>query len=352
MVHTTKGSFVSLLAVDKSVTLMGRQNDITPDRVASDLQMYERSAYENDEELPEKYRDLAESNILVLTNANRVPPASCFADKLGAGDIEQDNKDDRIYNLPEETSLRFDDTERHFFPETWLFDSFLFNPVGEIVSVRIVAPHTISSFVANGFSIHPEHGLAVVSNPVEIKVFKEFFIKLYIPKSIQLDEVLRVHVSVFNYLPSSAPLNVVVDMSKSEGFEFQDINERSCQLTPSRDLSDNRQKTLTVSPNNGKGAYFYIKATRVGNITIQVAATAGSKYKDNIRKQVKVMRDGVRKDLTTSKAFDMRNKKTDSYFMKLPENTDINYIRNSMKVRAHVTGDLLGPALGNIRKLM
>lgn len=362
-VHTTNGSFVSLLAVDKSVTLMGRDNDINPGRVASDLQMYERSTYENNEELPEKYRDLAESNILVLTNANHEPLSTCIEDRMLVGEDtsngiwNDDNSDDRIFDLPEETSLRIHDPVRNFFPETWLFHSFLFESPKKVISFHTVAPHTITSFVASGFSIHPEHGLAVIEKPVEIKVFKEFFLKLYIPKAIRLGEVLRVHVSVFNYpnpkdgtSKKPKPINVVVNMAKSKGFEFQDLDTKTCQFTASEDNADNRQKTLTVGANDGNRAYFYIKATHVGRITIRVDALSASR--DSIEKHVKVMREGIRKAHPHSQAFDMRDKKTGSFLMILPPDQDVNFVKNSVRVTASITGDLVGPALSNIHSLM
>lgn len=354
-VHTTKNSFVSLLAVDKSVTLLGSDNDITLPRVSSDLQMYERSSYESDEELPEKYRDLAELNILILTNARGKPVTTCIVDRSSGNDDDvfaEDNEDQRTFGLNTEFSSRVADPVRNYFPETWLFNGFVYDTDAKFMSWRTLAPHTITSFVANAFAIHPEHGLAIAEEPVEFKVFKPFFIKLCIPYSMQLHEVLKVHVSVFNYLANgNEPISVAVDMPKDHGYEFQEINSKSCQFTASTSGARNQQQTLLVKPKNGKEVSFYIKATHIGRITIRVNAYSGQ-HSDSIVKQVKVMREGIRKVQTYSKAFDMRNQETDSFYVNLPPDSDSDFIANSVDVRTSITGDLLGPALSNIHNLM
>lgn len=71
-INTTPNSFVSLLGVDQSVTLLGSGNDIDKSRVASDMNAY--NVHENFTALTikgnkERYLDFGESNAFVLTNA-------------------------------------------------------------------------------------------------------------------------------------------------------------------------------------------------------------------------------------------------------------------------------------------
>lgn len=351
-VHAPNKSFVSLLVVDKSVTLMGRGNDINAERVASELQMYERTNYESDDELPEKYRDLAESNIMIVTNANYKPVNCSFSDRAGEDNSDlpwnEDNVEKRLDYLEDEPPTESEVAVRNFFPETWLFTSFLYETNMKFLAFELTAPHTISSFVASGFSIHPEHGL-FIAKPTELKVFKEFFLKLYIPYSIRIGEVLKVHVSVFNHLSGDRkPITVTVQMHKNDGFQFQDAVS-SCQF--SANSATIQQKTFTVSHDDGNSGHFFIKPTRPGRLTIQVNATSSS-HKDSVLKHVKVMREGIRKDETESKVFDMRNKKTDSYYLALPSDDDITFINNSMRISASIAGDLLGPAVVNIDALL
>ena len=98
-----------------------------------------------------------------------------------------------------------------------------------------------------------------VAAPKTIVVVKDFFLKLYIPFVIRFDEILKVDVSVFNYLSNKKPINVEVKIiSNSEDFEFVDANMGTCQFT-AKDNMDHDTKSITVPHGNGEKTFFLIR---------------------------------------------------------------------------------------------
>lgn len=353
LTKATPGSFVSLLGVDQSVKLLGHGNDIDIPRVSADMKLYDSATYVhsdgNDGE--SKYSDFIQSNSFIITDAFGHEKNCSFLERLENDVYNIDDSPPADFGVDEFEKIPDGSELRKVFPETWIFKDFKIGDNGKFM-LDAVVPDTITSFIVSGFAVHPDHGLSIAV-PRKITVFKEFFAKLYVPYSIRLGEVLKVDVSVFNYLSAgSRDIEAAVVLEAQDEFEFVDVDMKTCTFTASGSSND-QMRTVSVPYNNGAATYFLIRARKVGLMKLSVhASTSASKTKisDSLEKIVKVEREGYR--VTENKALniDMRNVSTFSHFFQI--SFPPNYIGDSIQISSSVIGDLLGPALINIHSLM
>lgn len=348
LTKATEGSFVSLLGVDQSVNLLGHGNDIDRTRVSADLKLYDSSTYAQEEDTNSKYSDFSESNAFIITDA-----------MLGEKKCELGDRADLMYSTDGSPPPDFEDDDdaivpdaskkRTVFPETWIFKDFRIGKEGKFL-LKPVVPDTITSFIVTGFAVHPEHGLAVAL-PKKITVFKEFFVKLFVPYSVRLGEVMKVDVSVFNYLSADKrQIQATVSLKGQTEFEFVDVDMKTCTFTSSRSNRD-QSKTISVPYDNAAATYFLIRAKKIGLMTLSVhATTTASQVTDTFEKSVKVDREGYREADNKVHIVDLRGKNFTSLDFQI--SFPGTFIGDSVQISASVIGDLLGPALVNIHSLM
>lgn len=355
---STPNSFVGVLAVDKSVLLQKMGNDIDKSRVFANLLSFDPS--ESYEPLKirgaeSKYQDFGGLNSFILTDAYGLDEVQVdlrinFNDEIDSEEYE-DFFDENWGKF--ETVEAFDSSQirvRKNFPETWIFQTFNVDQNGQFL-LRKRVPDTITSFVVTGFSLDKEHGLGI-SEPQTLTVKQNFFMKLNLPYSIRWGEVLKVEVSVFNYVPDrKVNLSVDVELFTNEAdpnFEFMDKSS-SCKYVET--LNNSRRNFLTVAQNSMSTTYFFIKPLKSGKIKLNVKAVGQQvKLVDAVEKELIVEHEGITHygnqpvmiNLDTGD-FDIHK-----YSFDLPSET----IPKSTKVGVSVAGDLLGPALLEISNLM
>lgn len=267
---------MSLLAVDESVTLLGTGNDLDHNRIANEL-----TAYDMIKSFPplkingddsDRYLDFGESNAFMITNALRGSFSCYIKNRNNPNPVEDDDDISGIIDGaidphdPEKPRIRKN------FAETWIFEDFKTNTTGEYSFVK-KAPDTITSFVVTGFVINPENGLGIAAQQ-KITVFQEFFIKLYLPYSIRFGEILKVDVTVFNYIkrPRSAVTATVTMFNNLHEFQFIEVDQKNnfCQSTASNEAK--KAKSLSVKSGSGGSVYFLIRTLVTGRIKIRVRA--------------------------------------------------------------------------------
>lgn len=352
-IKTWENSSVSILGVDQSVILMRSGNDITRDRVAADLMGY--IANEDDSGLKitgnkDRYLEFGESAAFILTNALE-GSISCSNVRTDGGDNELENRD--TSGVEDSGGNRHDPNQpdvRKNFPETWIFADFTANADGTYKLPNIKVPDTISSFIVTGFAIHPEKGLGIASKK-KITVMQEFFLKLYVPYSIRIGEVLKVDVTVFNYIsrPKRDVTAEVTMFNKYNEFEFIDPTKRNsdCLKLPSSDTK--KTKTITVRTGDGAPTFFFIRTLVLGEIKINVRAST-SNLGDEVEKSLLVNAEGITHYKNEAKVFDL-NDSRDSYNFKVHIASE-GVMKNSVKVQTSVIGNLMGPSLFNVDNMV
>lgn len=349
---TSSNAFVGLLAIDKRTLLHRTGNDITKERVFSDLLQFNPSFHYGPVEVngtASDYTEFGGKNAFILTDATGDIQNLDLRFDSNEGDYSDYDLDDIFGSLDEETKpaeVRPAKVRKNF-PETWIFETFTVDENGEFHFDKTV-PDTITSWIITGFSIDPETGLGL-SKPQTLYVKQDFFIKLNLPYSIRIGEILKVDISIFNYV-SERKTNMPVDVTLKSDSKFKIIDKVSkCNYEPIE--QDESEKVISVAPNSVTTTYFYIKPLEAGKIMLSVKAVGKqAQVSDEILKELLVEYEGLTHygnnpimiDLTSQHQLD-------------PFHSDLQIdeaIPKSVKIGVSVFGDLLGPSLSEISNLM
>ena len=77
---------------------------------------------------------------------------------------------------------------------------------------RLQVPDTITSWLFEGVSINPKHGLAL-SNPIQLHAFQHFFVDFTLPYSVVRGEQVKVPLVLHNYLRSCVRVGARYNMT-------------------------------------------------------------------------------------------------------------------------------------------
>lgn len=229
---------------------------------------------------------------------------------------------------------------RKNFVETWLFDDI--EDTGEEIYKFVKnIPDTITSWVLTAFALNPEKGLAVTDEQLKIKTFQPFFVSIRLPYSVKRGEVIAVPALVFNYLPKQLDVEVSLDNEDNE-YEFVDVSNEV--------LADQkRSQKIRVGANSATGASFLIRPKIIGNILLKFTAISPIAG-DAVHKTLKVVPEGVTE--YRNRAFFVNLKDVaehkDTFELELPE----DIVPDSQHVEFGLVGDLLGPVIKNLERLL
>lgn len=180
---------------------------------------------------------------------------------------------------------------------------------------------------------------------------KEFFVKTHLQNSIRWGEILKVDVSVFNYIafPKNS-INAKVTLYNLEGeFEFIELSPsgRICKIKP---LSEQQQtKSVTVESQAGSSTFFLIRAKNTGKITFSLKAEAIG-YSDEMETEILVEHEEDSEIKNYPYLIDLigRNYQHERINLYIPEHA----IENSIFIEASASSDLVGPPLRNVDNIM
>lgn len=348
-------SFVGLLAVDKSVLLRKTGNDVDKNRI-HELLRYEPSLdykplkVEGSESIYEEFGGLSS---FILTDALSSPRKEKISSRFD--DYYSDSEEDYVefFDTDEADlieSAMEEDRVRKYFPETWFFDSFSVDANGHHQLPK-QAPDTITSWVITGFSLDQENGLGL-SEPQSLFVRQSLFIKLNLPYSIRTGEILKVDVTVFNYIPNrKINLGVEVEMFTDQydpEFEFIDYRSK-CIYEVSSDTS--RKTLISVAPNSMSSTSLFIRPLKEGKIKLNVKATGQqAKIMDAVEGELLVENEGITKYVNNPVMIDLSKQSsiTNAYHF-LPRE---DIIPKSLRFGIALDADLMGNVLMDVQSLM
>lgn len=202
-------------------------------------------------------------------------------------------------------------------------------------------PDTITSWIITGFSLDSYYGLGLTQQSSKLTVFQPFFVTLNLPYSIKHGEVISIQCGVFNYLGSDQTVEVTLYNILKE-FEF---------VNSANNVTTETQRSVKTQIANGDGASisFMIRALRVGYITIKLLATSAIAG-DALENKLLVLPEGVTQYVNKAVLIDLRK----SSMLKSNISIEIppDAVPDSTKIEASAIGDILGPSIHNLDKLM
>lgn len=238
---------------------------------------------------------------------------------------------------------------RKEFPETWLFESFDFDPKSSQVNLTKKVPDTITSWLITGFAVDPLTGLGLTKTQSRVKVFQPFFVTTNLPYSIKRGEVATIPVIVFNYLDYDQQVEVTLFNNDVE-FEFTEVNEQENNVKRRRrQLELKRSKSVFIKSQEGVTIPFMVRALKVGHIKIKVTASS-SIAGDGLERLLIVEPEGVTRFMNEAMLVDLVNgeEKKFNFNITIPSNA----VPDSTKIEVSAVGDIMGNSIENLDKLM
>ncbi|CAD6999792.1 unnamed protein product [Ceratitis capitata] len=347
-IKTDPDSFVGLLGVDQSVILLKSGNDITKDQVFNSLSNYEASTpwMRGYGRYPGQ-----QAGVVTMTNAN-YPYNDAKKYDLSDDDLEfealplqsaefiDDDNDGECVNMDiiSITELRTN------FEEVWIFGKNSCTEGNNFTLTKKI-PDTITSWVVTGFSLNPKTGIALTADPTKIQVFQPFFVSTNLPYSVKRGEVIAIPVIIFNYMDKALDAEVVMDNTDKE-YDFTEATNEIEEI-PVDEIK--RVKRVSIPSNTGRSVSFMIRPKKVGHITLKITATtllAG----DAIHQMLKVEPEGVTQYENHAVFINLKDKP--EYSEKLSVDVPAEAVPDSEYIEFSVVGDLLGPTLKNLDKLV
>uniref|UniRef100_A0A8C4RSJ3 CD109 molecule n=1 Tax=Erpetoichthys calabaricus TaxID=27687 RepID=A0A8C4RSJ3_ERPCA len=289
---TEPNSFVGILVVDKSAKLLGDANDLSEDMVSVHFQVLSNEVFH-------------------------------ATDK----------------NLPESPSTETKPI-RSNFPETWIWN-VTYTGASTTVNLDVVAPDTITSWIASAFVMSENLGLGLTSFSEELVVFQSFFISLNLPYSVIRGEELVLDVILFNYLNQS--IEVMVTVTPSDDFQFV-ISLNDTTMLP------NRQKVYIPSQ-EGAAAKFPVRPIKLGVIPITVHA-AFSKSSDTVIEKILVKAEGIQQSFSQSILLSSAGGQQQNVIKVLNFTLPSDTVQDSASAFVTVVGDIMGPSISGLEYLI
>ncbi|XP_067651485.1 CD109 antigen-like isoform X3 [Haliotis asinina] len=235
---------------------------------------------------------------------------------------------------------------RKFFPEAWLWMN---GSVGEDGSVTIseTVPDTITTWVATAFAISPDKGLGVTTHGSKLTAFQPFFVSVALPYAIKKGESFEMRVTVFNYMNQSTPVKVT--LKKSDDFGVEELVNGVKNVVSKEIVTE-----VQVESNIPKGVIFWITAKKLGPIKISLVAqpdeSTGEKG-DSLERMVEVKPPGIVQKRVVGETVEL-DAETTLYNKTLMLDFPNIVVEGSKRVEVTVTGDVMGPTLEGLEKLI
>ncbi|XP_057308923.1 pregnancy zone protein-like isoform X2 [Hydractinia symbiolongicarpus] len=368
----TAGSKFALSAVDRSVQLLGASFDLREGQIVDILTRQDvhgqtfqdrkkcdgfSSRYRTSSLLKYDSRRAIENAGLIYFSNAEVDFSDCLRHwHFYAPRATSDRREQRLQYML--AKMNFDKKTkkpdvkkpvkiRSNFPETWLWSDESINSSGENV-LQVKIPDTITTWYASGFAMSTRAGIGVAA-PASIQAFQPFFVSVALPYSVIRGETVKVPTTVFNYLDDCLVIQVSLDTST----DF--------------DITSERIKKMCVCGSKSNTFKFSIKSKTLGKIDITVKALSlqpdilicdsSNKMADDVTaadamtKKLLVEAEGIKKEFSTSSYFCPRDHSglySDTLFVTIPQPV----VQGSVYAELAVVGDLLGPSMDNLDKLL
>ena len=356
-VDTKPNAYVGLLGIDQSVLLLKSGNDITQNDVITELETYDGGKKKKYWPYYRKKRSLwwpgsatahevfDDSGVVVLTNGllYRYVQLIMYRSFRPEEDIlEEEGLDTAGLLIFNGGSNGGKPRLRKHFPETWIWNLSAAGNDGKM-SLSKNVPDTITSWIISAFAMDPVTGLGIAPETSKVTVFRPFFVKLNLPYAVVRSESLYVEVIVFNYNKKPMKADVTLENTKGE-FEFTSAgNEISAP--------DHKTKTVEVPSQDGVAVRFLITPKTLGYIELKVTAMSENAG-DSVLRKLLVKPEGSPQFFNKATLIDMRDSKSKKIDEMVTIAVPKDAVPGSTSVMLSAIGDILGPTVNNLDKLL
>ncbi|XP_072105923.1 venom factor-like isoform X1 [Mobula birostris] len=227
-------------------------------------------------------------------------------------------------------------TSRSNFPESWLWTMKFLQNIEEdgLASTEITQylKDSITTWEIQAVSVSPTKGICI-AQPYELTVMKDFFIDLRLPYSAVRNEQVEIRAVLYNYHTSKIQVRV----------EFP-YNEKLCSnAKPTKRYS----VKVTIPEQSSTVVPYVIVPLTEGEIVIEAKASVMHVFViDGIKKQLRVVPEGVKNELLVHNYFLEPKGKTQSFDVTI--NVPDDMVPNTKPLTLiSVQGDLLAETIEN-----
>lgn len=220
---------------------------------------------------------------------------------------------------------------RSFFPEAWLWESM---EAGG--AVTRAAPDSLTTWLVKGWAMHPEKGPAVCP-AAELVVKKDLYTDLALPYSIIRGETVTIQLMVVSHLDSE--VECTLTLTSGSGISLGSYAE-SVRVAANGVSS---QAVEVTGTNVGSD-----RGTHVIKATVQTSASVG--LSDAVERVLMVRAEGIPTSSATSAVIDLTS--AASFAQSLEVSFPANAVADSQRAELAVVGDLLGPSVNNLERLV
>lgn len=363
LVSTKPNAYIGVLGVDQSVLLLKKGNDLSQEQVIEELESFDSG--KKAKLWPQWYRrrrrslwwpgsttahDLfKDAGMAVLTNGLVYEFDDAIYARKQVIRLDTDVLTNPVLppgGLPEAPPqvpgrIRL----RQQYPETWLWTNATASPDGRAV-ISSTVPDTITSWVISAFALDTLTGLGIAPSQAKVTVFRPFFVTASLPYSVLRGESVAIQCVVFNY--NSKPVEAEVTMENRRGdFIFSSLSND----VTGEEQKDRRTKKVTVPAQDGVPVSFLITPLKLGYIDVRVSATS-SLAGDAILKKLLVKPEGAKQYFNKAVLIDRRDPSAPATLANISIPIPKNAVPGSERISVSAIGDLLGPSVNNLNRLL
>nr|XP_019950554.1 PREDICTED: alpha-2-macroglobulin-like isoform X2 [Paralichthys olivaceus] len=367
------GSVCSVRAIDQSVLLLKRQQELSISYVYKQLPLqkisgyvYEvddqepypclvlsaprrasRSTFYQPEQMNDVYSIFKEIGIKIVTNSDVKKPVDCDA----RYDVLYDAVDNVMASLPFTPEVHLEgtgkakETIRTHFPETWIWELVLVGDSGS-VNVEKTVPDTITKWAAGAFCVSSV-GFGVAPS-IGLTAFQPFFVSLTLPYSVIRGEVFTLKATVFNYLSKC----IMVKVTLAESNQYTLRNCDGCQYTVCLCGEESRTFSWIVTPTDLGQVKLKVSAEALKTDTLcgnEVTTVPDMGQIDTVVRTLLVEAEGTPQMLSHNALLCPAEGPVEKKVsLLLPE----MFVAGSARASVSVLGDLMGRAMKNLDKLL
>ncbi|KAK7097061.1 hypothetical protein V1264_004093 [Littorina saxatilis] len=233
-------------------------------------------------------------------------------------------------------------------PETWLWDSVVLKDKSQ--NVKLDVPEVPSIYVISAFSVHPEDGLSVAPESVELLAIKRLFFSLEVPpRVVRGEDVCMTAVTLYT---DKDPVEASLTLDKnSTAFDNVMIRRKAGgKFKLTRKSVPVVVNLGTLQTNDRKTSVFCVNPKIIGNIFVQASLKKGKKFEDRQMQEMKSLPLGVKRTHGYPILMEIENGNTFTSTVNLDVPT--GFEEDSLMVAFQVSGNLLGITAENLRNIV